>query len=317
MRSICPFVLYITFSIGLFCISCQTTTDAVQLSLGNEYAKQGLLREAIDQYRKVLTTNPENVAANRNIGIMLVKSGDYQNARRYLEFVSQKIPRDFDVNFYLGEICRAESRFGDAVYYYQQGLRTKPNDDRALKSLAWSFFKMRYYAEALSNANKLLEQGPRDGQAAIIATRIFIKLKRFDEALATVQASLPQADKALVPYLKSLEGDIFLSRGNPDQAKMAYSIALKEAPLTASALFGMGRIMILSHDHKRGALYLERALRIRPDLLEAHYLLGSLLAKSNPLSAKKHLEIFTKLAATDPDFISEVEASRKILRASK
>ncbi|MGA0164847.1 MAG: tetratricopeptide repeat protein, partial [Bdellovibrionota bacterium] len=126
-----------------------------------------------------------------------------------------------------------------------------------------------------------------------------------------------RTEKALVPYLKSLEGDIFLSRGNTAQAKAAYSIALKEAPLTASALFGMGRIMILSHDQKRGALYLERALRIRPDLLEAHYLLGSLLEKSNPISAKKHLEIFTKLAATDPDFISEVEASRKILRASK
>lgn len=296
---------------------CQTTKEPSQLALGNEYAKQGLIREAIDQYRKVLNDDPDNVAGNRNLGIMLVKSGDYKNAARHLEISAKKIPLDFDLNYYLGEACRAEGRYGDAVYYYQQSLRIKPSDPRSLKALAWSFFKMRYYAEALSNVKKLMRIEPSDSQAAVIAARIYIKLKRFDEALATIQGAMSSTDKLGLPYLKSIEGDIFFNLGELARAKQAYSIALKEGPLTASALFGMGRVMKMANDKKRAVNYFERALRVRPELAEAHYLLGEILEETNPKLARMHLEIFTKLAATDPDLIPEVEKSRKRLRLSK
>jgi tetratricopeptide (TPR) repeat protein len=297
--------------------ACQTTSGSESLALGNEYAKQGLLREAIDQYRKSLAIEPANPAANRNLGIMLVKTGDYRNAIKHLEAASEKIPADFDTNYYLGEACRAEGRYGDAIYRYQQSLRIRPNETRALKALAWSFYKIRYYAEALNNSQKLMAADGKDVQASAITARILVKLRRFEEALNIVQSAMKKADKETMPFLRSIEGDVYLATGNPGKAAESYGSALREAPLTASALYGMARIVNQNGQKDKSADFLERAIRVRPEMAEAHYLLGEVLEASDPAKSRKHFEIFSRLAATDPDLLGELEQARNKLRTAK
>lgn len=296
---------------------CQTTSGSPAVSRGNEYAKQGLLREAMDQYRKALAIEPENAAAIRNLGIMQVKTGDYPNAIRSLEKASERYPGDFDTNYYLGEACRAEGRYGDAIYRYQQALRARTAEPRALKALAWSFYKIRYYAEALTNGKKLQEIDPRDPQAAVIVARTLIKLRRFDEALQTIQVAAKGNDRAALPFLRSVEGDIYLEKGHHARAGDAYAAALKDAPLTASALYGMARLSRQRGQLDRASDFLEKAIRVRPEMAEAHFMLGEVLEETNPQQAKKHFEIFMKLASTDPDLLPQVEQSREKLRPTK
>lgn len=311
-------LLLLTLTTALVITSgCQTTSGSEALALGNEYAKQGLLREAIDQYRKSLSLEPGNAAANRNLGIMLVKTGDYRNAIKSLEVASDKLPADFDTNYYLGEAFRAEGRYGDAIYRYQQSLRIRQNETRALKALAWSFYKIRYYAEALNNSQKLLAADAGDVQASVIAARILIKLRRFDEALHSVQSAIKTADKESLPFLKSVEGDIYLETGLPAKASESFGAALKEAPLTASALYGMARIMNQNGQREKATDFLERAIRVRPEMAEAHFLLGEVTETSNPAKSRKHFEIFSRLASTDPDLLGELEQARKKLRTAR
>lgn len=297
--------------------ACQTPSGGAALTLGNEYAKQGLLREAIDQYRKSLAIDPTNAAANRNLGIMLVKTGDYHNSIKVLEIAAEKIPADFDTNFYLGEACRAEGRYGDGIYRYQQALRARSNDPRALKALAWSFYKIRYYSEALTNSQRLLAADSKDTQASVIAARILIKLRRFDEALNTIHSAIKNSDKESMPFLKSVEGDILFETGNTAKASEAYGAALRDAPLTASALYGMGRITSQKGQKDKATGFLERAIRVRPEMAEAHFLLGEVLESSDVAQAKKHFEIFAKLAATDPDLLTQLEQTRKKLDTTR
>lgn len=297
--------------------ACQTPSGNAALTLGNEYAKQGLLREAIDQYRKALATEPTNAAAGRNLGIMLVKTGDYRNAVKILELAAEKFPADFDTNYYLGEACRAEGRYGDGIYRYQQALRARSKDPRALKALAWSFYKIRYYSEALTNSRKLLAADSKDTQASVITARILIKLHRFDEALNTIHLAFKNSDKESMPFLKSVEGDIFFETGNMGKAGESYGVALREAPLTASALYGMGRLTSQKGQADKAAGFLERALRVRPEMAEAHFLLGEVLESSDAAKSKKHFEIFAKLAATDPDLLIQLEQTRKKLNTAR
>ena len=297
--------------------ACQTPSGKEALNVGNEYAKQGLLREAIDQYRRSLAIEPGQAAAKRNLGIMLVKTGDYPNAIKNLEAAAEQLPADFDTNYYLGEACRAEGRFGDAIYRYQQSLRARSNDPRALKALAWSFYKIRYYSEALTNSQKLLAADPKDTQASVIAARVLIKLRRFDEALAVVQGASKSCDKESLPFLKSVEGDILLETGNTGKANESYAVALREAPLTASALYGMGRILNQKGQKDKSADFLERAIRVRPEMAEAHFLLAEVLESSNAAQSRKHFEIFSKLAATDPDLLNELEQTKRKLRQTR
>ncbi len=311
-------IAFLAIATNFFFISgCQTTSGNEAVSTGNEYARQGLLREAIDQYRKALAIEPENSAAIRNLGIMQVKTGDYINAIKNLEAAVEKFPADFDSNYYLGEACRAEGRYGDAIFRYQQSLRTRPSEPRALKALAWSFYKIRYYAEALTNGKKLQASDPKDAQAAVIVARTLLKLRRFDEALRTVQTAMKHGDPSSMPYLKSVEGDVYLETGNAAKSGESYAAALKEAPLTASALYGMARLYRQKGQLEKASDFLEKTIRVRPEMAEAHFMLGEVLEGTNPQQARKHYEIFTRLAATDPDLLGQLEKSKTKLRGPK
>lgn len=284
--------------------SCVTTEKANYVVTGNQYAKDGLLREAAESYKKALVSNSNNYTANRNLGMVLVKIGDYKNAIKYLEKSLGKYENDFDANFYLGEAYRAIDNYAEAIFRYKRALQIKPNIARAEKPLAWSYFKIRYYSEALAISKALLKSTPDDDQVAIIVSRTLLKLKRPKESLAVLKNAKPKVNRAAKPFFASLEGDIYYDLKNPEQAIKAYKAALKDQPLLAGALLGLGKVMMEQGQTKVSISYMERAVRIRPRLTEGHYLLGKAYETLDPQKSMRYYQIFRKQASADPEFIA-------------
>ncbi|MDD1422558.1 hypothetical protein MEO40_26310 [Dolichospermum sp. ST_sed1] len=147
-----------------------------QLNLANNYARDGLLREAVSTYIKVLASNPNHLTARRNMGLVLVKIGDYKQAAANLEKVVQNFQKDFDTSFYYAESLRGVKKYADAIFWYIKSLLIKSDDEKALKALAWSYFTIKYYSEALKTARHMYKLNPNDIQSTIImiiATIIF------------------------------------------------------------------------------------------------------------------------------------------------
>jgi tetratricopeptide (TPR) repeat protein len=162
--------------------ACSTTSQAPApgdanhnkpslLSQANQFAREGLLREAVDGYKKVIAKEPENMVARRNLGIVLLKAGDPKGAIINLESVIKNFEQNFETNFFLAEAYRAEDKYAEAIYRYKKSLKIKPEETRALKSLAWSYFKIRFYSEAINIATKLQKKAPNDEQALMIFAR--------------------------------------------------------------------------------------------------------------------------------------------------
>ena len=66
--------------------------EAEELSTANSFLKDGLLREALLAYNKVLRINPNNISALRNKGILLVKTRRFAKALQYLDKAKEKYP---------------------------------------------------------------------------------------------------------------------------------------------------------------------------------------------------------------------------------
>jgi tetratricopeptide (TPR) repeat protein len=306
------FAILLSGSLTSGCIS--TSLDKSErdfVAQGNQYAKDGLLREAADSYRKALSQQPENLTANRNLGMVLVKTGDYKGAINNLEKALAKFENDYDTNYFLAEAYRAEDSWAKAIFHYQSALKTRNDDPKASKALAWSFYKIRYYSEALNIAKKLNQQRPDDEQAAIILARVLIRLKRPNEAISTIRAISQKAGKQSLPHFRSVEGDIHWESGNKARAAESYRLALKDQPLLASALLGLAKTLIAEGKDARAVPMLERAVRVRPQLTEAHLLLGKTLEKSNPKKSMQHYQTFIKQAANDPEFIDQLSDARQ------
>jgi len=304
-----------------FCLltSCITPEKSNYVAEGNQYAKDGLWREASESYKKAIVANSNNYTANRNLGMVMVKIGDYKNAIKYLEKSLPKFENDFDANFYLGEAYRAIDNYAEAIFRYKKSLQIKPNQIKVLKPLAWSYFKIRYYSEALNISKSILKSSPDDDQIAIIVARTLLKLKRPREALSVVKNAKQKINRGSRPFFASVEGDIYHELRNNEQAIRSYKLALKDQPLLAGALLGLGKVMLEQGQQKPALAYLERAIRIRPRLTEGHYLLGKAFERSDPQKSLKHYQIFRKQASADPEFITliaEVKNRMEALSAS-
>lgn len=278
---------------------------------GNQYARDGLLREAVDAYKKALQKDPENATAHRNLGIVLVKAGDFPGAIGHLEKSMAAFEDNYEANYYLGEAYRATDKYGEAIFRYKSALKIQKDEPRALKSLAWSYYKIRYYSEALLMTQKLSAVTPSDDQVPIILARIYLKLKREKDALALLRRGAERAPASSQAYYQSVEAEIQYAMGASNDALNTYRQALKAQPMLAGALLGAGRILLEQGRNAEAVDHLERAVRVKPKLYEGHYYLGKALEKSNPQRAVRYFAFFKKNAATDPELVDLVQDAKK------
>ena len=102
-----------------------------------------------------------------------------------------------------------------------------------------------------------------------------------------------------------------------DEAQVAYRSALKEQPLLAGSLLGLGRALLATGTNTdQGITYIERAIRIRPQLKEGYYFLGQFFENSDPKKAVRYYRTFKKQAISDPEFAEELANASGKLEAS-
>lgn len=308
-----------TLILALFCLtSCQTapkSQNEALVELGNEYAADNLLREASDVYKKALQNNPRNRLARRNLGIVQIKAGSYEQAVSNLERVIGAFEKSFDSNFYLAEGYRALGKYAEAIYRYKKALQLKPEHSRTMKALAWSYFKIRYYSQALEIAKKLRKLSPNDGQVAIILARTLEKLRKSDIALKLLRKAKAKAQPSAIAYFESVEGDLLQAMNRCNEAIKTYRSALKVQPLLAGSLLGLGRCYLGMGKVSNAISYMERAVRIRPNLTEAYYLLGKAYEKTNRQKSITYYKKFRHQAGKDPEFLARMSEVRNRISA--
>lgn len=282
-----------------------------QLDLGNQYARDGLLKEAILAYRSGLASSPSDATARRNLGLVLVKIGDFKAAITELEEASKAFDSDFDTNFYLGEAYRGLDQYAQAIFQYQKSLKARPNDVKALKALAWSYFSIRFYSETLTTARKLRQVAPEDIQTSVIVARTFLKLKRPKDSLRIIRSAKAKAAKSDMPFLLAVEGNIRLELGESKKAEEAFRDSLKDEPLLASGLLGMGRCLLNNREYEKAANYLERASRIKPRQKEIYYYLGQAYERLDARKSIRNYQTFSKMAATDPEYVALIDSVKE------
>lgn len=294
------FVIPLLFACQSFFPDSKSTAHLTQ---GNEYARDGLFREAVGEYKKSISLHAKNYTAFRNLGMVQVILRDYKNAMKNLTKSLEAYQNNYETHYYLGEAYRGLDNYAKAIYHYQNALEIHPKDVRSLKSLSWSYVKIRYYTEALEIAKHLYQITPTDHHAIIILSRIYLKLKQINEALALINDGKKVVPKELQHFLLSIEGDIYYEQHQWKKAELCYQQALSGQPLLAGSLLGLGKTLMQLGKENSAATYLEQAIKVRPQLTEGLYLLGTIYEKKDKATAIKYFKQFYKNASNDPEFL--------------
>jgi tetratricopeptide (TPR) repeat protein len=229
---------------------------------GNEYAKDGLYKEAINSYNKAAKVDPDNPTITRNSGIVQLKLGNYEKAAHELQSILPFFASNYETNYYLAEALRNQGDIDNASYQYRKALEIRPKDSPASKGLAWCLLEMN----RLQQASDILSESnlSNDAQAVILKSKVLASQNNFEEAIKTLNALQTQTSAHIAPYISSALGDVYLKQNLYQEAKMNYLEALKTVPLMYSSLFGMARTSRKLGEMNSAQKYAEQASRVQP-----------------------------------------------------
>ncbi|NBO38141.1 hypothetical protein EBU99_06125 [bacterium] len=316
----------IVSSLTLIATACATTSnqDATKFLVdGNAAALRGDYPAASTAYEAALRASPGNLPAKRNLGIILVKMGDFKRALKTLSGIQNEYKDDIEVFYFLGEAARGASDYKTALGYYLKASRINALDLRVQKALSWCHYRLGNLDKAFSQAQKLNRSNSEDLQVKLIFASILNKQKKYEEVqalLANVERAnfnVQSKDKISADTEKTLLmnalAESYVGTDNCAKAEPLYADILKARPFLSSALIGAAKCDLKAKQKNKATARLERATKADPDSEEAYYLLGQLYELTDKAKATYYYRRFLLLAKDNPQFISESRITRSNL----
>ena len=276
-------------------LAAQTNTRAeIQLHYqrAQDAMKANELDKAADEFREILRLDPKRAEAHANLGVIAYSQANYpeaflglseirvgrtQDARPLLEKSFGHIQNrnlSIEAGTELITIDQDSNTLERAVGVVQDLLRSNPNDPNVL------YIAYRTYSDLAAHAVATLSKVAPDSA-------------RMHQILAQAAGSQDDVPGAIAEYRKVLQTNsrmpgIHYELGRAILASSQEGSARQEAqkdfeaelainPMDASSEYELGEVYSLRSDTKQAREHYSRALKRRPDLVEAHIALAKLL----------------------------------------
>ena len=270
--------------------------------------KEGRLEEAEKLYKKILETEPTQIDANHNLGLLLVslnKSGEAlpffkialegnSNVEQYwisygnvlfsekkyeeVEAIYRKAiklkPEFIIIHFNLGVVLTKLGKLEEAEASYKKVIALKPEFVEAYNNLGAIFYQSNKLEEAEASYKKVIELKPDYVEAHNSLAATLHKLIRPKEAEESFKKTLIINPKH-VNALNNL-GSIFKERGDYQKAIECYQKALSVDPNTPVAQYNLGEIFYTEEKYKESIFALRQVntKKSRDLILKCLYKLG-------------------------------------------
>lgn len=185
----------------------QTYNDAVDanpesvgpyLDRAEFYNSIGNTREALNDYDNAVQLDPSNVAALKQRAQLYREYGEYQNAIDDCTAILEVQPENesvcalrAEIRSETGDHVGAAEDYGKAMEMVQAPQSANYRDRRA-----WEYFQLGAFEAAIADYTKLIEVGADRARALLSRGYCLYKLRRYDEALEDLQASVEQKRSA-------------------------------------------------------------------------------------------------------------------------
>lgn len=158
------------------------TEAEVILALGDAYRRTGLLREASQEYKKLVTATPPDVRALAALGGVLADLGQADDALRHLQRLVELRPEDGSAWVQLGSQQLVTSSPQPAVESFRKAVTLLPDSAAAAKGLTQAAVAIAAHDEATRAARGWLRLEENEQQALSLLATSLEALARFDES---------------------------------------------------------------------------------------------------------------------------------------
>jgi protein O-mannosyl-transferase len=190
-------------------------------------------------YTKTLQQQPDAQIIRTNLGAVYFDRGDLADAEReWLTSLGPNRPYASTLNN-LGLLRSKQKRYDEAISYFQQAIRERPNYMSPHKNLAKTYADMGRDEDAEREYRAAIRLAPLSSDARNEFGQFLIDRARPAEAQEQF-ASSAQSDPNAEAEVNL--GSLLAASGKPQQARAAYGTAVSMDPFDSRARFGLAKL---------------------------------------------------------------------------
>ena len=154
----------------------------VQVQLGDLLFAEGRYADAVDAYRRALTS--EALGPRAGVGLVLaqLRLGEFDQAYSEAGALRSRYPTSADVAAAQGDALWAYGLFEDAEAAYDAAIKADPTQSRARHGRARGLASQSRLTDAIADAQEALRLNPREAEFHYTVGSIHARMRRFDEA---------------------------------------------------------------------------------------------------------------------------------------
>jgi tetratricopeptide (TPR) repeat protein len=258
--------------------------------------------------------------ADRNGDVYLLKAqildtlGQFEGAVDSLNTGFQRAPKRADLYYWASLFLLKHNRDQQALELLEQATKFVPEDADLLLTKAIVLELVRKTEQAEDVLKNIQLRWPEWGRSYLIRGIIQATHRKPEEALQSLRTAIALGERTPSAYY--FLADVTRSARPEDReaARQAISEALRLDPKDASSHALAGKIALEEGQPAQAVEHLKEAIRLRPDLVEAHYSLSLAYKKlGRPDEASAELERVRQLREQNPQSEQEPVGIRQFL----
>ena len=251
--------LIAVFAALLVCFNSPAQSVQKTFEKASESLKAGNYAGAEAGFLKVLKSEPNNVGALGNLGVVYSRTLRQAKAIEIYKHALRLNPRDQGILLNLGLVYVAQEDYQRARPYLQRLHRLDPHRVQATNLLATSFVYGGEADPSFSDVHRELG-------------KVYISLRRYEEAEKEIREALQV--KPDDPTAMYLIGAVYVESGKYAESVPYFERELKVTPDAWAGAMYLGKAKQKLGDHAAAVTSLQLAAQLNPDEASIFYLLG-------------------------------------------
>jgi len=237
-------------------------------------------RNSVTLFEHTLAVTRDNYVMHNNMGAVLAEKGKTAEAAEHYREALKIKPDDAEARYNLGNIMLRQGQFENALVQYAEVLRHKPDFASAHNNAGIALSSLGKETEAVPHFQEALRIDPQLEGARVNLEKALSKVQKPRGEGVSIPGS--QADPASAAG-QMHAGLSFVSRGRMEEAIPHFREALRINPNLAEAHVSLG--LALAHRQKldEAVVHFRKAAKLKPGVAETHNSLGVALAQQGNL----------------------------------
>ncbi|MEA1926927.1 MAG: tetratricopeptide repeat protein, partial [Candidatus Auribacterota bacterium] len=232
------------------------------------YMKNRRYYESYIHYQKALNIDPKSPSLHLGLANLYLLRGKLNKADQEARQVLVKSPSMARAYWIIAAAAEKRGDYHVAVEYYQKFLTLEPDQWEARLALG---LLLHYHMKQSDRAERELEKvtalAPGDGRAYAVLGEIYLGRGDSEEALKAVEQSLkydPETYQALI-----IRGQLYMEGGDDLRAEKLFKEALQVNPDGVLAIYWTGMILFQQGNYQAAESHFKKASGLAPQFRDA------------------------------------------------